>query len=585
MIETSHASPSPGARRVVQRALPTRVARTPGMLLGVLADITVVALLGLSMWLIVRSAEQPPILHLTFAVVGVRALAIGRAALRYLERLASHDAAFAQLGRLRTATFEALVPRVPGALGDRPRGEVLGGFVDDLDALQDEALRVRQPFWVSVLVTLLSIAVLALIHPIASFILFVALAVSCGLAVWVSHRVAGHTERELAAARGELADALLERIAAAETLAAFGALSRARGRIEAAELRLAAVQRRSVRSVGFTGAIVGLGAGLASLGILLALRPLTGTEVSATLFAAAVIVPAAVAEVSVQLPLAIAARRAVWASAERVAVLTETPIPPEIPVEDAVNEAPNTAGSHAVTERAARDRPSGDDSAAVPFLTLTEVTARYPGAARPAMPPVSAQVHAGELLIVTGESGSGKSTLASVLVRMLEYDGSYHLHGVEARTLPLSTVRTQIGLCEQQPHVFAADLRQNLKFARETASDDELYAVLDRVGLADWARERDGLDTDLGQRGSLVSGGQAQRIALARVLLADFPVVVLDEPTAGVDRTRADALLRDLLGALPADRAAVLITHTQVPAGVTGQHLHLEAPAPAGDSE
>lgn len=250
-----------------------------------------------------------------------------------------------------------------------------------------------------------------------------------------------------------------------------------------------------------------------------------------------------------------------------------------------MNEAPNTAGSHAVTERAARDRPSGDDSAAVPFLTLTEVTARYPGAARPAMPPVSAQVHAGELLIVTGESGSGKSTLASVLVRMLEYDGSYHLHGVEARTLPLSTVRTQIGLCEQQPHVFAADLRQNLKFARETASDDELYAVLDRVGLADWARERDGLDTDLGQRGSLVSGGQAQRIALARVLLADFPVVVLDEPTAGVDRTRADALLRDLLGALPADRAAVLITHTQVPAGVTGQHLHLEAPAPAGDSE
>ncbi|QYM76035.1 ATP-binding cassette domain-containing protein [Leucobacter luti] len=122
-------------------------------------------------------------------------------------------------------------------------------------------------------------------------------------------------------------------------------------------------------------------------------------------------------------------------------------------------------------------------------------------------------------------------------------------------------------------------MRQNLKFARDTASDEELMAALDRVGLGDWARSRGGLDAPVGEHGALVSGGQAQRIALARALLADFPVVVLDEPTAGVDRELADLLLQDLIGAVPADRAVVLITHTELPAEIPAETLELTAPA------
>ncbi|HEY1104784.1 MAG TPA: ATP-binding cassette domain-containing protein, partial [Agromyces sp.] len=127
-----------------------------------------------------------------------------------------------------------------------------------------------------------------------------------------------------------------------------------------------------------------------------------------------------------------------------------------------------------------------------------------------------------------------------------------------------AAVRRLVGLVEQSPWLFDEDVRQNLLFARDTASDDELVDVLERVGLGDWLAERGGLDAEVGERGALVSGGQAQRIALARAMLAGFPVLVLDEPTANVDRERADALLADLLGAAGDDRTVVVISHTPV---------------------
>ncbi|WP_427868741.1 thiol reductant ABC exporter subunit CydC [Leucobacter luti] len=550
--------------RVLARALPARRRALPGALLGILADGCVVGLLGLSMWLIVRAGEQPPILHLTFAIVGVRALAIGRAAFRYVERISSHDAALAQLAVLRASTFEALVPRIPGAIESHRRGEVLAAFVDDVDQLQDEPLRVRQPLIVSGAVVILSLITITLISPLAALVLLVALLASGALAVWLSARMAGRYDRELSAARAGLIDALLERFASAEVLAAFGAVGMQRSRIDRAEARLAEVQLRRARSAGLTGAILTLAAGIASLGTLVVLLPALGTGISAPLFSAAVIVPAAVFEIFAQVPAALAARRAVQASADRVAALTETPLPAEIPVED---PDPATGSSEV---------PAPVPGA--PLLRVRGLSVRHPGAARDAVTGLDFEVAPGETLVITGESGAGKSTLALALVRFLDYGGSYELGGREVSELPIRTVRETVGLCEQTPHLFDADLRQNLKFARDTASDDELLAALARVGLAEWAAERGGLDAPVGEHGALVSGGQAQRIGLARVLLADFPILVLDEPTAGVDRARADSLLSDLLAAVPEDRAVLLITHTELPAGVRASSLELPAP-------
>ena len=549
---------------LLQRAMPSRRRRTPGIVLGVLADACVVGLLALSAWLIVRAGEQPPILHLTFAVVGVRALAIGRAAFRYVERIASHDAALAQLSDLRSDTFAALVPRVPGALGASRRGDVLAAFVDDVDQLQDEPLRVRQPFIVSTLVVLASLAVLAIASPLAAVILAGVLLVAGLAAALLAARISSRGDRELSAARAALVDRLLERSSAAEVLAAFGAEPVQRRRIAEAEAHLTRVQLARSRAAGLTGAILTLGSGVASVLILLALAPGVGSGVSAPVFAAAVIVPAAVFEVFAQALQALVARRTVAASAARVAAITEAPIPAEVPVE--------WSGADAGADETSATMQF---DAVDPLVSVERLGVTHPGAVTPAVADVTFDLRAGETLVITGESGSGKTTLALALVRLLDYTGSYRVGGVEARELPVHVLRGTVGLCEQEPHLFDADLRQNLKFARDTATDAELMDALARVGLSEWAEQRGGLDAPVGERGALVSGGQAQRIALARAILADFPVVVLDEPTAGVDRDRADRLLTDLMGAVPADRAVILITHTELPEGIDAQHLHI----------
>lgn len=533
-------------RQILDRATPSARRSLPGIVLGVLADASVVGLLALSMWLIVKSGEQPPILHLTFAIVGVRALAIGRAAFRYTERVASHDAALYQLSTLRAETFTALVPRVPGAIESSRRGDVLATFVDDVDQLQDQPLRVRQPMIVSLIVTGLTVIAVAIVSPLAALILALVLAISAGFGAWLSRRIGAKSDRELATARAELSDALLDRFAAAEVLAAFGAMPKQRERIRAAEARLTDIQLTRTKAAGSSGAIVSVAAGVASLVTLLVATPAVTTgALSTPLFAAIVVVPAAVFEVFAQVFAAFTARRAVEASADRVAALSDTALPAEIPTD------PETAASL-------------PESLGTTLLAVEDFSVSYPGGVT-VIDGLSFAVHAGELLVVTGDSGAGKSTLALGLTRLLDYRGSYEIAGVEARTLAGADVRSVVGLCEQRPHLFDSDIRQNLKFAKDTASDEELMSVLARVGLAEWAADRGGLDAPVGERGALVSGGQAQRISLARAILADFPVVILDEPTAGVDRQVADRLLADLLGAIPADRAVILITHTELP--------------------
>lgn len=210
-------------------------------------------------------------------------------------------------------------------------------------------------------------------------------------------------------------------------------------------------------------------------------------------------------------------------------------------------------------------------------LRLRGVSATWPGAASPALHDIDLDVAPGERLLVIGSSGAGKSTLAHVLVRFLDATGAYTIGGVDVHACAADDVRRTVGLCEQRPMLFDEDIRQNLLFARDDATDDDLEHVLERVGLGPWLRDRGGLDARVGERGALVSGGQAQRIALARALLHGFPVLVLDEPTAGVDPAASDALLSDLLSAVGPDQAVVLISHVTVPEQLIDRVVRLEA--------
>ncbi|WP_317231221.1 thiol reductant ABC exporter subunit CydC, partial [Clavibacter sp. MX14-G9D] len=564
----------------------------PGLLAGLAGAAGAVALLATSAWLITRASEQPPILFLGMAIVGVRAFALGRAAFRYLERLTSHDAAFRALATLRVGVFERILPFAPAGLRDTRRGDLLARLVGDVDRLQDLPLRVVQPLAVSVLVQVASVAVVWAVLPPAGIALLVVLAASLVVGVGATSALAGRAETRIAPLEARLQDLVLDLVGSLDVLIAYGAVDARLAEVDRAAGDLRRAVLRNAAAAGATTGIVLAGTGaVAAWTVLQGVPGLASGALDPAWLALAALVPLALVETATSVPLAVQAWRRVRTSAERVAGVVPATIPAEIPrepvgadpdegaVADSVGPTAPTPADDAPAggsrERSADGRSGGRVGAT---LEIRDLVTRWPGAAVDALAPVSLVVRPGETVVVRGPSGSGKSSLAAALVRFLGSGGTYVLDGRDARSMPPSAVRRVVGLCEQAPHLFDASIRQNLLFAREDADDTELVAVLDRVGLAGWTAERGGLDARVGDRGGLVSGGQAQRIALARALLADFPVLVLDEPTAGVDAERARAVLRDVLAAArDRGRGVLLLTHTEVPADLVDRTVHMGA--------
>jgi len=220
----------------------------------------------------------------------------------------------------------------------------------------------------------------------------------------------------------------------------------------------------------------------------------------------------------------------------------------------------------------------GEALSPVTTLVLDGVHAEWPGQSGNGFEPVSITASAGDRVLIEGPSGVGKSTLASALVGFLHYSGSIQIDGRELRSLPLAVRRATVMLIEQRPHLFDTTIRHNLSFAAPSASDERLLEVLEQVGLADWVEQRGGLDTPVGEAGALVSGGQAQRIALARAFLAEAPIIILDEPTANVDRAVADRLMEDLLTSVGrgSQQIALVISHVPVSDALITQRLRLK---------
>jgi len=578
-------------RAVLRSAVPPTRRLALAVLLGVASAASSVALLACSAWLIARAAEQPPVLYLSLAVVGVRAFALGRAVFRYLERLVGHDASFRQLAAIRAGVYERMLPLAPDGLASSRRGDLLTRFVDDVDELQNVALRAVQPLVSAVLVLALAITGVALLAPGSALAVLACLAAGIGLTLLVQRGAAVRAERTLAPLRGELQAAVVEHVQALDVLVAFDAAEAGRRRIDAIGARLARATRARAAVTGAASALTTAIGGFAVAASLMAAAPLLeGGRIDGPTFAVLCLLPLAIAEVAGAIPLATSALRLARASAARVANAVPAAVPAEIPVSPSEPTGPPAVepppaielrGIRACWPEATGDHAEGDGA-------RHQLTSDSAGAAasdlRPAaLDDLDLTIAPGERVLVRGGSGAGKTTLAHVLVRFLAYEGSYRLGGVEASDLEPSAVRRIVGLVEQRPWLFDEDVRQNLLFARDTATDADLLEVLDRVGLREWVEERGGLDARVGERGALVSGGQAQRIALARAMLADFPVLVLDEPTASVDPARADALLRDLADAAGrTGRTVVLISHTGAPDGLVDRTVTLDAGASIG---
>lgn len=509
------------------------------LLLGSLALGSAVGLMAVSGWLISRASEQPPVLYLMVAVTATRAFGIGRAVFRYAERLVSHDAVLRMLAELRVGVYRSLERIAPAGLRRTRRGDLLSRLVADVDALQDYWLRWLLPACTAVVVGAGAAGFTAWLLPEAGVVLAAGLLLAGVGVPLVSGACARHAERRLAPARADLATGITDLLGGTAELTVAGALPARLDRTREADGVLTRIAARAATATALGGGLGALIAGLTVVAAaLVALPAVADGRLAGVELAVVVLTPLAAFEAVTGLPLAVQYRQRVKRSAERVFEVLDAPVPvrePAVPAEAPVSPFP---------------------------LEVRGLSARYAGAGHDALDSFDLTLGAGRRIAVVGRSGSGKTTLAQVLLRFLDArTGTYRIGGVDASALDGDTVRQFVGLCAQDAHVFDSSIRENLRLARTGATDAELRDALGRARLLDWALALpDGLDTLVGEHGARLSGGQRQRLALARALLADFPVLVLDEPAEHLDLPTADALTADLLAATQG-RTTVLITH------------------------
>lgn len=497
-----------------------------------------IALMATAGYLISRAAEHPSILALTTTIVVVRFLALARPLARYLDRLASHDLALRALGRIRATVYRRIEPLAPGELDAFRRGELVNRLVADVDALQGLYLRGIGPPGIAVVVGSACVAVTALLLPQAAVVLALGLALA-GIAVpLLGARLARHVGRRRAAARGEVAAELSEVLRGAPELAAYGREDDAFARIAAADRQLRRLGRRDALVSGLAEAALALVAGLTLVAVLaLAVAAHDAGTLDRVLVATLALL--AFSSFDAVAPLSAAARELPGTLASGGRVL------------DLVDREPSIA-----------DPPNPVAVTSAPTVALENVTARY-GPDEPAvLEGMSLQLEPGRRVALVGPSGAGKTTVMNLFLRFLDpARGRVTIGGRDARALRQEDVRRTFALAGQEAHVFASSIRENLKLARPEATDDELLDALRRARLADWVESLpDGLDTLVGEEGGQLSGGQRQRLVVARALLADASVLLLDEPTAHLDPETAEALVADVFEAA-GNRSVLLITH------------------------
>ncbi|MBZ6229568.1 thiol reductant ABC exporter subunit CydD [Streptomyces olivaceus] len=510
-----------------------------GLLLSSLALGSAVGLMATSGYLISRASEQPPVLYLMVAVTATRAFGIGRAVFRYAERLVSHDAVLRMLADTRVAVYRRLERVAPAGLHRSRRGDLLSRLVADVDALQDYWLRWLLPAGAAVLVSAASVGFTAWLLPEAGAVLAAGLLAAGAGVPLVTGAVARRAERRLAPARGVLATRVTDLLTGTAELTVAGALPERTAGARRADGVLTRIAARAAAATALGDGLTALVSGLTVAGAsLVGVQAVADGRLAGVALAVVVLTPLAAFEAVLGLPLAVQYRQRVRRSAERV-----------YEVLDASAEV--------------REPETPRQAPASPFpVVLRGLAARHPGQARDALAGVDLTLTRGRRVAVVGPSGSGKTTLAQVLLRFLDPDrGSCTLAGVDTRALAGDDVRRLVGLCAQDAHLFDSSVRENLLLARKDATEGEVRDVLARARLLEWADSLpDGLDTLVGEHGARLSGGQRQRLALARALLADFPVLVLDEPAEHLDLPTADALTADLLAATEG-RTTLLITH------------------------
>ncbi|HET7314284.1 thiol reductant ABC exporter subunit CydC [Salinisphaera sp.] len=524
-----------GLFKPFRRSLAAGIALSTGVILAN------VALLSLAGWFITAMALAGlggyTINYFTPAA-GIRALAIVRSVGRYGERLVTHDATLRLLSQLRGWFYVHLEPLAPARLQFYRGGDLLSRIRADIDTLDNFYLRVLVPTVAA------AVSVLVMVGFLAGFSVAAALIDLAGLVVvgigmpLLVQRLGAVPGARAVAGRADLRSAIADSVRGMDELHVYQARVRQAGHVERLSQGLVAPQRRQVWIDAVAGAVSGLATRLCLWLALVAVIPLiaAGRLDGADLAMIAFFILASFEAVN-PLPLAFRSLGETRAAARRIFALVDAA--------PAVDEPP----------REAEPPPIFD-------IRCRGLRMRYAEGARWALDGIDLHVAPGQRLGVVGATGSGKTSLFNVLLRFWDYqDGEATLGGVPLRAYRGETVRGWCAVVSQRTHLFNTSIRENLRLAHSGATDEQLWGALRQAGIeAEIRALPGGLDTVTGETGTRLSGGQARRIAIARALLKDAPILLLDEPTEGLDAGTEHAVLQ-ALETLMANRTTLLITH------------------------
>ncbi len=526
---------------------------TLALLLSLVALAAGVALLGTSGWFITAAALTTAGLAFNLFVPSalVRGFSFMRILARYGERLAGHDATLRLLADIRGWLFARLFPRLP--LGDRGlrHGDLVSRLTADVDALDTAFLVAIGPVVAAVVIGTALTGALAWLLPAAAPVYGLsfgaaALLVPAGLVV--ASRRAGS---RIVAAAAETRAAVLDGIEGHADLAAMGVLGTAQGDFSATALHLANARKRLATLTALAGFAVQALAALALVGTLwLGLSALAAEVVAGPVLAGLLLAVAGSFEATSTIVRSVGKLTTALAAAQRLTAIAESPVP----VADSGSPDPMPPGT---------------------AIRIEGVTFAH-GGAPPVLDGLSLAVARGERLAITGPSGAGKSSLLALLLRLADPQrGTLTLGDVPLSRLRQSDIHACITLLAQDSVLFHDTIRANLLLAAPEAGDGDLWSALDAAGIGDHIRLLpQGLDTLVGEGGRTLSAGQGRRLALARTLLTSARVLLLDEPTTGLDRS-AEVAFFETLRTAAKERTVVLVTHAAIPEGAVDRVLEL----------
>lgn len=547
MTVTTAASPSEAGGRSNLRQVwaVIKPRRGRGLLSVLLASLSLICAIGLiatSAWLISRAWQQPPILYLSVAVVSVRAFGLGRGVFRYCERLVSHSAALRGLTDLRVRLVERVAVVAPAGMSGVRRGDALRRLVDDVDTSAEFGLRTVLPGATAVVVGICVVALIGWLIPIGGVILLGALLIAGIVAPWVTGKVGREAAGRQVHLKGELAADMNSLLSHSADVIAAGAVGTRTKPIRDLDSQLLIEESQAARGMGAAAAIGAAAQGLALLGLILVAVPAVGSgQLSGVNLAVVVLIPLVAFEIVVGLPSAALWLAKAQASSQRIVDLLDRPDPVPDPAD--LVDLPKFA-----------DRTP-------PVLVAKDVSVTWPGSSVAAVSDVTLTLAPGSRMAVIGPSGCGKSSLAAGLVKFAPISGEVSLAGLAYDRVSGAEVREVVGYCEQDAHIFDNTIAENIRFAKQGATDVEVIDALKRVKLFDWVDSLPrGIHTNVGEHGAQLSGGQRQRIALARIVLADPPIAIFDEPTEHLDPVTAEALTDDILDVMRG-RSVIYITH------------------------